>query len=304
MSGRQWRPSKTLMMIICVAAVALILVLNFVFFSSESHAETLRRHGIFLEKKKPVHEEKIILKSQEEDLKHETTDHEVKNEEKPKVAVPEKHDPEFVTWHRLKIPVNEEWDFHGLKVPVSTALSRAAPGQIKADYDYADVHPDDIPKGYTFPETPDFLYPERNDRLFHTVSTVPRALFFPELATPEEAQLIMDTAMPRLARSQVALSKDSTKKKESNTQEVRTSKSTWVNLDGKLEGLEKRVTGIMRSGWHEPMNVLRYGYNQHYDAHHDCMFFFFFFFFLYYNVNLFQLGFLNYIKININRFRP
>eukprot|EP01060_Flectonema_neradi_P017756 TRINITY_DN2459_c2_g1_i1.p1 TRINITY_DN2459_c2_g1~~TRINITY_DN2459_c2_g1_i1.p1 ORF type:complete len:369 (+),score=44.70 TRINITY_DN2459_c2_g1_i1:56-1108(+) len=172
-------------------------------------------------------------------------------------------------WHGLQIVKDQDWDFYGLKIPPTPAIDRVIPGQVKSDYDIKSIDPAKMPPGYDCPE-PAFTYPQRNDRLFTTVSLEPRVMFFPQLATKEEVDEIINRAKPHLQRSQVALSKESQKSGKSSTiQDVRTSKSTWVNLDGKLSNLEKRVTTVLHNAWHEPVNVLLYGPKQHYDAHHD-----------------------------------
>ena len=172
-------------------------------------------------------------------------------------------------WHGLQINKKEDWDFYGLTIPPVPAIERVKPGQVKSDYNLNQINADDMPPGYDCRE-PAFSYPQRNDRLFATVSLEPRAMFFPQLATKDEVEEIINRAKPNLQRSQVALSKESQKEgKHSNVQDVRTSKSTWVTLDGKLSNLEKRVTTILHNAWHEPINVLLYGPRQHYDAHHD-----------------------------------
>ena len=176
-----------------------------------------------------------------------------------------------MTWHDQEIPLDEEWDFYGLKVPLSSALSRAKKGQIGSDYDLGKVNGSEVPQGYDAPKTsePALQYPAQNDRLFVTASTRPRVLFFPQILTDEEADAIIKIAEPHLKRSQVAVTTAGAKQNQSSTQEARTSKSTWVDLAGSLANVNKRLCSIVGSTWHEPMNVLHYGVSQHYDSHHD-----------------------------------
>ncbi|KAJ9471473.1 putative prolyl 4-hydroxylase 9 [Diplonema papillatum] len=173
-------------------------------------------------------------------------------------------------WNGVEVPIESEWDFFGLKVPTTPALSRAKEGQVRTDYDIASINASAVPRGYEYPATPAYRYPPTLDRLFATVSTQPRVLFFPQILTEDEIDEILRQASSRLQRSQVALTKDKLGKSgASATQEARTSHSTWVNLDGKLDGLNKRLSTIVGTTWHEPLNVLRYEIGQHYDSHHD-----------------------------------
>eukprot|EP01061_Rhynchopus_euleeides_P015298 TRINITY_DN2614_c0_g2_i1.p1 TRINITY_DN2614_c0_g2~~TRINITY_DN2614_c0_g2_i1.p1 ORF type:complete len:383 (+),score=147.41 TRINITY_DN2614_c0_g2_i1:191-1339(+) len=183
----------------------------------------------------------------------------------------EPHHRDIVSWHGQHYEEGGEWDFFGLKVPNSPAISRARSGQISSDYDLTQVNSSHVPKGYSPPAhgDPALIYPDRNDRLFVTASTMPRALFFPNIVTDEEVDEIIRQASPRITRSQVAITKEGAKRNMSSTQDVRTSSSTWVNLDDKLSNLNKRLCAIVGTTWHEPMNVLRYGRSQHYDSHHD-----------------------------------
>ena len=196
--------------------------------------------------------------------------------EKPEVASHDfvqslQHKKKVVTWHGQTYEEDGDWDFFGLKVPNSPAVTRAKEGQIRADYDLGKINGSEVPKGYEAPSVgePCLRYPDVNDRLFVTASTRPRALFFPEIVTEAEVEEIIARASPKMARSQVAITTDGKKRGQSSTQEVRTSMSTWVNLDGPLANLDKRLSAIVGSTWHEPMNVLKYGKKQHYDSHHD-----------------------------------
>eukprot|EP01063_Lacrimia_lanifica_P019736 TRINITY_DN27179_c0_g1_i1.p1 TRINITY_DN27179_c0_g1~~TRINITY_DN27179_c0_g1_i1.p1 ORF type:complete len:360 (+),score=78.41 TRINITY_DN27179_c0_g1_i1:58-1137(+) len=179
---------------------------------------------------------------------------------------------EQTEWRGLVYETDGEWDFYGLKVPKSSAVSRARPGQVKADYDFTAVDGRAVPAGYEDPRgmPPAFAYPPSNDRLFVTVSTRPRVLFFPDLLTDAEVDEALRQARGKMVRSQVALTKDQEKEgKASEVSEVRTSMSTWIDLTGALSNLDKRLSHIVGSTWHEPLNVLNYGVSQHYNAHQD-----------------------------------
>eukprot|EP01062_Namystynia_karyoxenos_P008854 TRINITY_DN1311_c0_g1_i1.p1 TRINITY_DN1311_c0_g1~~TRINITY_DN1311_c0_g1_i1.p1 ORF type:complete len:404 (+),score=99.18 TRINITY_DN1311_c0_g1_i1:87-1214(+) len=168
------------------------------------------------------------------------------------------------------IPKDEDWDFFGLPVPPTAARSRVRPGDVRADYDLNKTFkPTERPAGYEYGSNPAFRYPDAMDRLFWVVSLKPFALYFPRIATDEEVDKIVADATPRLRRSQVAVTTQGAARKESATQEVRTSRSTWVTLDSRFGGLEQRVVNITANKWHEPMNVLLYDKMQHYDSHHD-----------------------------------
>ena len=186
-------------------------------------------------------------------------------------AQAEKNERTTTKFRGLDAPTSGEWDFFGMTINMDKK-STPYKNQVTADYPYP-VNPAEAGPEYNIPaNNPAFTYPEDLDPLFITVSTKPRILFFERIATNEEMDEVIRQAQPHMQRSQVALTKNS--KGQSSTQEVRTSKSTWVTLNNKLSNLEKRLTTLMGATWHEPMNVLHYQYNQHYDAHHDCMAFF------------------------------
>eukprot|EP01064_Diplonema_japonicum_P015022 TRINITY_DN22798_c0_g1_i1.p1 TRINITY_DN22798_c0_g1~~TRINITY_DN22798_c0_g1_i1.p1 ORF type:complete len:371 (+),score=86.01 TRINITY_DN22798_c0_g1_i1:60-1115(+) len=178
-----------------------------------------------------------------------------------------------VYWNGHEFDSDDQgWDFYGLNVPHGVrATDRIRDGQVRTDYDLAHVNASKCPNGYEYGPNPAYKFPEDNDNLFVTVSTQPRILFFPEIATEEEIQLILSQAAPKLQRSQVALTKEGVQKKMSSTQEVRTSRSTWIDLqnNGVLQNLHNRLSSVVGSSWHEPLNVLKYELAQHYDSHHD-----------------------------------
>lgn len=178
----------------------------------------------------------------------------------------------YESWNgwTASLPADKDWDFFGMPVPPSAARARVLTGALRANYALNRTFlPSERLKQYSYGDDPAFRYPDPLDRLFIIVSLQPFAMYFPRIATDEEVDEIRKQAGPRLARSQVALTKDGRKRKESSTQEVRTSKSTWVTLSGVLSNLERRVVNITNNKWHEPMNVLKYGHMQHYDSHHD-----------------------------------
>eukprot|EP01064_Diplonema_japonicum_P018299 TRINITY_DN2699_c0_g1_i1.p1 TRINITY_DN2699_c0_g1~~TRINITY_DN2699_c0_g1_i1.p1 ORF type:complete len:351 (+),score=30.53 TRINITY_DN2699_c0_g1_i1:51-1103(+) len=237
-----WRPSKMLVWILTISMCSMITLGSiFVWPNLGSHQERLERHGV--------------------------VDYLQKGGKTTSSKPEKKDDRKMKKWNGLDIPEEGEWDFHGL--PVGAKLAQYDSKAIKADYDITKIDGDKLPPGYEYGENPAFKYPDREDRLFITVSTKPRIIFFPKFATDAEVEAVVRECEPKLLRSQVALTLKH-KAGESSTQEVRTSKSTWLNLDGANFGnLNKRTQTMLQTTWHEPMNVLHYGQDQHYDSHHD-----------------------------------
>eukprot|EP01059_Diplonema_ambulator_P031069 TRINITY_DN5597_c0_g1_i1.p1 TRINITY_DN5597_c0_g1~~TRINITY_DN5597_c0_g1_i1.p1 ORF type:complete len:353 (+),score=146.38 TRINITY_DN5597_c0_g1_i1:51-1109(+) len=178
-----------------------------------------------------------------------------------------------VYWNGKEFDADDEgWDFYGLKVPLGVkAIDRVKKGQVRADYELSSVNASVTPNGYEYGANPAYKFPEENDNLYVTVSTQPRVLFFPSIVTEEEIDYILSQAEPKLQRSQVALTKEGIQKKMSSTQDVRTSHSTWIDLqkNGPLDKLHERLASVVGTTWHEPLNVLKYELSQHYDSHHD-----------------------------------
>ena len=257
-----WRPSAGLMcMLVLAMCSSLLLALVFIFPNSQSfeHEVHFRRYGHAHADGHNTHT-------------HDAHDADVAQARPKRAEMKLEDEPKsFIKWNGYDVPTEGIWHFEGLPVDMG---KKAKPydKQIIADYDINAINADH-PEPEYLKAGPHgkkaFQYPDRLDPLFVTVSTKPRILYFPRIATEEELTSIINTASPRLARSQVALTKGS--KGQSATQEVRTSHSTWVNLQDDLSKLEKRMVGLTRVNWHEPMNVLKYQINQHYDSHHDCM---------------------------------
>eukprot|EP01061_Rhynchopus_euleeides_P015297 TRINITY_DN2614_c0_g1_i2.p1 TRINITY_DN2614_c0_g1~~TRINITY_DN2614_c0_g1_i2.p1 ORF type:complete len:356 (+),score=110.68 TRINITY_DN2614_c0_g1_i2:113-1180(+) len=249
-----WRPSAALFWMIAVAMCSsLMLGFIFVFPTGESIEEWRHHEG---------HRSHHHQHHQQHEQGHGAADGNEHGEERHGHAL----NVGMKKWQGLDAPTSGMWDFFGLNINMDKKAT-PYPGQLIADYDISKVDAANAPKEYNLPQNPAFKYPDPLDPLFVTISTTPRLLYFPRIATDEELDHVISQAEPHMARSLVALTKGS--KGQSATQEVRTSHSTWVNLHGKLSMLEKRLTTITGISWHEPMNVLRYGLTQHYDSHHD-----------------------------------
>eukprot|EP00756_Hemistasia_phaeocysticola_P006222 Hpha_TRINITY_DN13736_c0_g1::TRINITY_DN13736_c0_g1_i1::g.142504::m.142504/K00472/P4HA; prolyl 4-hydroxylase len=249
-----WKPGRVLWILVAFSAACFLMVIAFLFRSAGYDPSAIehatRRSGV------------RSLNLLRGNARRSTAD---------AVQVPVVPEGPIEQWNGwTQIPQQSDWDFFGLKIPNNTAKSRVRKGDVRADYDVnRNLSTTQRPKGYEYGDNPAFRYPDQFDRLFWVVSLKPFALYFPQIATEAEVDRIVAEAEPKLIRSQVALTKDGQKRKESGTQEVRTSKSTWVSFGTGLEQLEQRVTNITGTKWHEPMNVLRYERLQHYDAHHD-----------------------------------
>ncbi|KAF2320942.1 hypothetical protein GH714_032100 [Hevea brasiliensis] len=107
---------------------------------------------------------------------------------------------------------------------------------------------------------------------FQVLSWKPRAVYFPNFATPEQCNSIIEMAKSRLKPSSLALRKGET---DESTQGTRTSSGTFISASedktGVLEFIEQKIaraTMIPRSHG-EAFNVLRYEIGQKYDSHYD-----------------------------------
>eukprot|EP01065_Artemidia_motanka_P049770 TRINITY_DN834_c0_g1_i1.p2 TRINITY_DN834_c0_g1~~TRINITY_DN834_c0_g1_i1.p2 ORF type:complete len:364 (+),score=89.87 TRINITY_DN834_c0_g1_i1:66-1157(+) len=251
-----WRPSAPLVAIVAFAVGCLVTAVLFMFSPA--------RHSV------EDHQHAIQESSARRHLRATArVDGPAAVPRKPAVEVPNKPrrgpTSQWNGW--TDIPADEDWDFFGLKVPPTNARDRIQPGDVRADYDLNHTFdPTRRPAGYEYGDNPAFRYPDAFERLYVVVSLKPFALYFPRIATDEEVDAIVREAEPKLVRSQVAVTNQGKSRRESATQEVRTSKSTWVS---RLGNLEKRAVNVTGNQWHEPMNVLLYGENQHYDSHHD-----------------------------------
>ncbi|MBA0637170.1 hypothetical protein Godav_029027 [Gossypium davidsonii] len=105
------------------------------------------------------------------------------------------------------------------------------------------------------------------------LSWKPRAYYFPDFATAEQCEHIIEMAKLNLKPSTLALRKGET---EENTKGTRTSSGTFISASedesGTLDLIEKKiakVTSIPQSHG-EAFNVLRYEIGQKYDSHYDA----------------------------------
>eukprot|EP01063_Lacrimia_lanifica_P041743 TRINITY_DN9802_c0_g1_i3.p1 TRINITY_DN9802_c0_g1~~TRINITY_DN9802_c0_g1_i3.p1 ORF type:complete len:400 (+),score=169.87 TRINITY_DN9802_c0_g1_i3:73-1272(+) len=292
---------KRTTVVLSVIGVSLLVTLMMgyhIIHPSETHKQTLERHGLTVHGAEH-HKKMLEAKEREVVVLSKETKPEAKPEAKP-VAKPvakqqqnvqqksqgeevqeQQHEQEAKEdpvkrqagaprmWNGMEMPASGTWDFHGLPIDLDKPVAQKIVDKaLRADYSWKDVQKKPLPEQYTAKD-PAFRYPDDNDALFATVSHVPHIIYFPRIMTDEEADHVVTQASPRMHRSQVALTKEDQNAKKSSTQEVRTSKSTWVSLDGKLADLDKRLRAVVGTDWHEPMNVLHYEHMQHYDAHHD-----------------------------------
>ncbi|KAK7307669.1 hypothetical protein VNO77_40930 [Canavalia gladiata] len=112
---------------------------------------------------------------------------------------------------------------------------------------------------------------------FQVLSWYPRALYFPNFASAEQCESIIDVARGGLKPSTLALRKGETNE---NTKGIRTSSGVFVSASedktGTLDVIEEKIaraTKIPRT-YGEAFNILRYEigqkYNSHYDAFHPA----------------------------------
>ncbi|EEF34884.1 probable prolyl 4-hydroxylase 9 [Ricinus communis] len=107
---------------------------------------------------------------------------------------------------------------------------------------------------------------------FQVLSWKPRAVYFPDFATPEQCKNIIEMAKLRLKPSGLALRKGETAE---STKGTRTSSGTFLSASedgtGTLDFIEHKIaraTMIPRSHG-EAFNILRYEIGQKYDSHYD-----------------------------------
>jgi prolyl 4-hydroxylase len=106
------------------------------------------------------------------------------------------------------------------------------------------------------------------------LSTTPRLLLAKNFISKEECDKIVETAKPRLQASTVAVVKGDQQASDLNNQ-VRTSSTAWLNTQQTglklLDDITRRVYELVQVPMNhaEDMQVLHYGYKQHYHAHHD-----------------------------------
>ncbi|MED6192815.1 putative prolyl 4-hydroxylase 9 [Stylosanthes scabra] len=108
---------------------------------------------------------------------------------------------------------------------------------------------------------------------FQVLSWQPRALHFPNFATAEQCESIVDIAKAGLKPSTLALRKGET---EDNTKGIRTSSGVFISASedktGTLEVIEEKIaraTMIPRTHG-EAFNILRYEIGQRYNSHYDA----------------------------------
>ncbi|CAL9157626.1 unnamed protein product [Musa hybrid cultivar] len=123
-----------------------------------------------------------------------------------------------------------------------------------------------MPHGKTGESTPSLIP-------FQVLSWKPRALYFPNFATAEQCQTIVQKAKSRLRPSTLALRKGETAE---NTQGIRTSSGTFISASedssgvlGQIEEKIARATMIPREQG-EAFNILRYEIGQRYASHYDA----------------------------------
>ncbi|KAI3445906.1 hypothetical protein Pfo_002571 [Paulownia fortunei] len=107
---------------------------------------------------------------------------------------------------------------------------------------------------------------------FQVLSWRPRALYFPNFATDEQCQSVIELAKSKLKPSSLALRKGETAE---STKGIRTSSGAFISASedstGTLEFVERKIaraTMLPRSNG-EAFNVLRYEVGQRYISHYD-----------------------------------
>ncbi|KAM1156759.1 hypothetical protein ACFX13_028080 [Malus domestica] len=108
---------------------------------------------------------------------------------------------------------------------------------------------------------------------FQVLSWYPRALYFPNFATPEQCESIIGLAKPHLKPSTLALREGET---EESTRDIRTSSGMFLSASddksGTLDAIEEKIArATMLPRIHgEAFNVLRYEIGQKYNSHYDA----------------------------------
>ncbi|KAL6227443.1 hypothetical protein ACLB2K_001401 [Fragaria x ananassa] len=108
---------------------------------------------------------------------------------------------------------------------------------------------------------------------FQVLSWYPRALYFPNFASAEQCETIIDSAKPELKLSTLALRDGET---EENTKGIRTSSGMFLSASqdksGTLDVIEEKIArATMLPRTHgEAFNVLRYEIGQKYNSHYDA----------------------------------
>ncbi|XP_027360888.1 probable prolyl 4-hydroxylase 9 isoform X1 [Abrus precatorius] len=108
---------------------------------------------------------------------------------------------------------------------------------------------------------------------FQVLSWYPRALYFPNFASTEQCERIVDMAKRGLKPSTLALRKGET---EENTKGIRTSSGVFISASedktGVLDAIEEKIAKATKipSTHGEAFNILRYEVGQRYNSHYDA----------------------------------
>ncbi|KAL6530082.1 putative prolyl 4-hydroxylase 9 [Orobanche minor] len=108
---------------------------------------------------------------------------------------------------------------------------------------------------------------------FQILSWNPRALYFPNFATAEQCQSIIEMAKARLKPSALALRPGET---ANNTEGIRTSSGMFMSASedktGLLAQIDAKISKVTMIPWThgESYNVLRYEIGQRYQSHYDA----------------------------------
>ncbi|KAL6573021.1 putative prolyl 4-hydroxylase 9 [Orobanche hederae] len=108
---------------------------------------------------------------------------------------------------------------------------------------------------------------------FQILSWNPRALYFPNFATAEQCQSIIEMAKARLKPSALALRPGET---ANNTEGIRTSSGMFMSASedktGLLAQIDAKIAKVTMIPWThgESYNVLRYEIGQRYQSHYDA----------------------------------
>lgn len=108
---------------------------------------------------------------------------------------------------------------------------------------------------------------------FQVLSWRPRTVYFPNFATTEQCQSIIENARSKLKPSTLALRKGETAE---STKGVRTSSGTFISasddITGALDSVEEKIARVtmMPRNHGEAFNILRYEIGQRYVSHYDA----------------------------------
>ncbi|XP_010271954.1 PREDICTED: probable prolyl 4-hydroxylase 9 [Nelumbo nucifera] len=122
-----------------------------------------------------------------------------------------------------------------------------------------------MPHGYTGESSIDSIP-------FQVLSWAPRALYFPDFATANKCQRIIEMARANLKPSSLAYRKG---ENAENTKGIRTSSGTFISASedetGTLDIIEQKIAKVTMIPWThgEAFNILRYEVGQKYNSHYD-----------------------------------